>query len=999
MSHKKLCPSFLIILVFFACSLKVFGVSPETTKQIIDLRISSENATFVQWQPLKQSYFDVFAVFNDGTEERVENYNVFGYDSSKTGSQILKFNYEGVTKTHTIMVYSCDNKIAVGEKINIQLRTNNVANVIWHSNSNILSIENISKSYVFSNNYSGYIQCVTISGVVEGSCNLICTNASTNFPISISTISVYKHIDDFSIDKSEIYLKDCDSYKLSVNCSLNNDEVKISWYSDDNSVATVDNLGNIKAVGLGTTKIYAELWDGINKKECVVHVVEPTNSIVANKNKLDFSYRNIPQKIEAYALPKTATYKDILYRSQDERVVSVNENGEVYAHSNGKTNIIISSVDGFSEITIPVCVSGLVMDIDVNQKTIDFTDIGQTCTLTVKILPTDALNKAVIWTSENKKVATVDSNGVVKAISVGETDIIVTTKDGSFGRKIHIIVHPYTTIEYIWPCEYSNGCTSLETILKKDVKWGQSITIQPIKKEGYNYVGTYKDHAGTTCLKKYEEGTKIVAKNEAYTFYVSYTPIRPSKLLFKMYPLSPFYNEKNTALLDCIIYPKKVAQTKINLTCSNSSIACFYNNKSTDVIDLDDYADSTLQIWLKLKKSGTITVIARVSGTSVKSSIELKISKTKGGDYVIENNYNPTFKVTPTSPSEVKFSISNYKNLDRYIIYRTDEKGKIKELCHITSKELSSNNSLDLYDFNLKYGSTYTYFARGYFNNGTCSKQLVAAIKMDYRPTFKAESTGYRSVRLTTNPPLPHKETGSVEVFRSTDKTNWEYLGYKSNKYTFDDTGLENGKVYYYKIRIYYNGIYTKCSTIKSCIPTVSTPKVQSVRNISSGVKIQWNVVKGASSYNIYRLSKSGKWKNIGSTTKTYFVDKSVKSGAEYTYALKSKNNKGTSANISKVTITYLSPPSISKLKSSEKKVSVSWNKTNGATGYVVYMATSKNGKYSKIATLKGNSKVSYTKTGLTKGKTYYFKVAAYTVANEKTLYSSFSSVKAVKIK
>ena len=62
-------------------------------------------------------------------------------------------------------------------------------------------------------------------------------------------------------------------------------------------------------------------------------------------------------------------------------------------------------------------------------------------------------------------------------------------------------------------------------------------------------------------------------------------------------------------------------------------------------------------------------------------------------------------------------------------------------------------------------------------------------------------------------------------------------------------------------------------------------------------------------------------------------------------------------------------------------------------------MATSKNGKYSRIATLKGNSKVSYTKTRLTKGKTYYFKVAAYTVANGKMLYSSFSSVKAVKIK
>ena len=87
------------------------------------------------------------------------------------------------------------------------------------------------------------------------------------------------------------------------------------------------------------------------------------------------------------------------------------------------------------------------------------------------------------------------------------------------------------------------------------------------------------------------------------------------------------------------------------------------------------------------------------------------------------------------------------------------------------------------------------------------------------------------------------------------------------------------------------------------------------------------------------------------------------------------------------------------KVAAGTKKAALSWNKQTGTTGYVVYMATSQNGKYSRIATLKGNSKVSCTKTGLTKGKTYYFKVAAYTVANGKTLYSSFSSVKAVKIK
>ena len=81
------------------------------------------------------------------------------------------------------------------------------------------------------------------------------------------------------------------------------------------------------------------------------------------------------------------------------------------------------------------------------------------------------------------------------------------------------------------------------------------------------------------------------------------------------------------------------------------------------------------------------------------------------------------------------------------------------------------------------------------------------------------------------------------------------------------------------------------------------------------------------------------------------------------------------------------------------KKATLKWTKRAEATGYVVYMATSKNGKYTKIATVKGNTKVSFTKTGLTKGKTYYFKVAAYETVGGKTIYGSFSSVKYAKIK
>ena len=72
------------------------------------------------------------------------------------------------------------------------------------------------------------------------------------------------------------------------------------------------------------------------------------------------------------------------------------------------------------------------------------------------------------------------------------------------------------------------------------------------------------------------------------------------------------------------------------------------------------------------------------------------------------------------------------------------------------------------------------------------------------------------------------------------------------------------------------------------------------------------------------------------------------------------------------------------------------WNKQVGANGYVIYMATSKNGAYKRVAVAKSNA---YTLLKLTKGRTYYFKVAAYKTVGSKNLYGSFSTAKAVKIK
>ncbi|MCC3869626.1 transglutaminase domain-containing protein [Terrisporobacter mayombei] len=80
-------------------------------------------------------------------------------------------------------------------------------------------------------------------------------------------------------------------------------------------------------------------------------------------------------------------------------------------------------------------------------------------------------------------------------------------------------------------------------------------------------------------------------------------------------------------------------------------------------------------------------------------------------------------------------------------------------------------------------------------------------------------------------------------------------------------------------------------------------------------------------------------------------------------------------------------------LSSTTNSLKIRWDKEGGVTGYKIYRATSKDGKYTEVATVSNKSSNTYADTGRLSGKTYYYKIRSYKTVDKEKLYGDYSSV------
>ena len=168
-----------------------------------------------------------------------------------------------------------------------------------------------------------------------------------------------------------------------------------------------------------------------------------------------------------------------------------------------------------------------------------------------------------------------------------------------------------------------------------------------------------------------------------------------------------------------------------------------------------------------------------------------------------------------------------------------------------------------------------------------------------------------------------------------------------------------------------------------------------------TSVTLKWNKYTSATGYEIVKATKkNGKYKVIKKISKTTFKRNDLTANKTCYYKVRAyyKNSNGSKVYSKYSSIVAGTPKRFTDGKIKDFKltgktydsISLDWNSYPEAAGYKVYKATKKNGKYKKIATVKGTS---FKRKNLTTNKTCYYKVRAYKKSKKgKKIYTKYTS-------
>ena len=462
---------------------------------------------------------------------------------------------------------------------------------------------------------------------------------------------------------------------------------KLTWKSSNPAIASVDENGVVKALKEGTVTITVTSANG-KVTTCTVTVTNnnvEVNEVKLNPNKLSLSVGSYEQ-IKALIYPENATNRNLTWKSSDSSIVTVDSNGVVKALKEGTATITVTSANG-KEVICVVTVKNAEVEKVVLNNTKTNVDVGSSVKLNASVLPENAVDKKIIWTSSDESIAIVDSNGNVTGIKEGTVTITATSTNGKKETCVvtvknvevkEVIVNPTSASIKLGTTAKLDASVLPENATDKKITWTSSdSSIAAVDNNG-NVTGIKE---GTVTITATSSNGKVATVKVTVT--VDYIPVE--KIILDKSETTVKTNENVT--IKATVVPENATDKNVIWTSSDENIATADSNGKVTGI-----------------KEGTVTITATTIDGSVTATCTVKVEK----DYIDDaiNVYDKDKSpVKWNGATDLKIFTKSYYTLPGVIapesedIYQFEVKNKTAYNLKYDIKFIESN----YYNINMQY--------------------------------------------------------------------------------------------------------------------------------------------------------------------------------------------------------------------------------------------------------------------------------------------------------
>lgn len=427
------------------------------------------------------------------------------------------------------------------------------------------------------------------------------------------------------------------------------DDATVTWSSDNEDVATVDQTGLVKAVADGTANIKAKV--GTLEATYAITVQEVKLNSIAIKDATTI-HRGGTETLEVTYDPENTTDdKTVVWESSDPTVANVDGSGTVTAVGIGSAKIT-AKVGNHTDVCV-VTVDAPLESIDV-PDTLELVK-NQTAVIDYKLVPNDTTDeKTVTFISSDETVATVDENGKVTALKAGTTVIILKgandvtaevtvtvteipidtvslDKESAVVEKgqtteLTAVVGPETTTDENKSIKWSSSDPSVATVSPEQTNSGDKVTV------------TATDKGGTaTITAEAWNGTKAEC--------VITVPVHIENVTL---PQDVTLNRGRTTVLDVVCDPEENDDTITSVE---------WQSDAPEVADV--YSDGTVEGI----KEGTANITAKVTVTTLANETKEYTAQTQ---VTVKENHLDAELGGKLAFEELKDALLKGRSIDMY---------------------------------------------------------------------------------------------------------------------------------------------------------------------------------------------------------------------------------------------------------------------------------------------------------------------------------------------